>query len=170
MNKIAVFGKPGSGKSVLSKSLSSALGLELYPLDSMLYDQEGQPVERTTFDKLHQTILMKDSWIIDGLGPLRAFNERLERADTLIYVDLPYWLSYWLVTKRLIKSPFVHPEGWPKNSSVVTGTVNSYKTLQLCPKFWNDEFVARVQALGKDKNVYVVKTLGELNSFVALHT
>ena len=33
MKRIAVFGKPGGGKSTLSKKISAATGLELYPLD-----------------------------------------------------------------------------------------------------------------------------------------
>ena len=37
MKKIAVFGKPGSGKSTLSKKIASATGIQLHPLDSIAY-------------------------------------------------------------------------------------------------------------------------------------
>ncbi|HCH32792.1 MAG TPA: adenylate kinase, partial [Oceanospirillaceae bacterium] len=103
MKKIAVFGKPGSGKSTLSKSLALATGIELYQLDSILYQKDGTQVDRQTYDKAHTEIVTSDSWIIDGFGPMDSFNERLGTADTLIYIDLPYITSYWLVTKRLLK-------------------------------------------------------------------
>jgi len=87
MNKVAVFGKPGSGKSTLSRKLATATGILLYSLDS--------------------------------------FWQRLEQADTLMYIDLPYRVSYWLVTKRLIKGLIVKPEGWPEGSSVFKGSLQS---------------------------------------------
>lgn len=110
MRKIAVFGKPGSGKSMLSKTLASAIGIPLHQLDSLVYQSNGEQVERRLFDEAHEKILASDSWIIDGFGPLASFNQRLEAADTLIYVDLPYLTSYWFVTKRLLKGLFVKPK------------------------------------------------------------
>ncbi len=117
MRKIAVFGKPGSGKSTLSKHLASATGIQLHQLDSIVYKKNGDLVDRKTYDKEHGRILSTDSWIIDGFGPVASFNKRLDMADTLIYIDLPYAVSYWLVTKRLLKGLFVQPEGWPEGSA-----------------------------------------------------
>lgn len=111
MQKIAVFGKPGSGKSTVSKAIASATGLPLHQLDSIVYKPNGGPVERNVFDEAHSNILSSDRWIIDGLGPISSFNARLDAADTLIYIDLPYSVSYWFVTKRLLKGLFIKPEG-----------------------------------------------------------
>lgn len=94
-----------------------------------------------------------------------SFNERLAVADTLVYIDLPYSVSYWFVTKRLLKGLFVKPEGWPEGSSILKGTVNSYKTLKLCPKFWNDDFTSTVMEYSSSKEVYIIKTVSELNDF-----
>ena len=41
MKKIAVFGKPGSGKSTLSKALALATGIQLHQLDSIVYKKMG---------------------------------------------------------------------------------------------------------------------------------
>lgn len=167
MNKIAVFGKPGSGKSTVSKALAVATGIELYQLDSIVYQPNGELVEREVFEKIHGEILQVENWIVDGLGPISSFYKRLEAADTLVYIDLPYLVSYWFVTKRLLKSFFVKPEGWPEGCSVLKGSLESYRILKLCPKFWNAEFLARIQAMPSVKEVYVIKTVAQLNSFVA---
>ncbi len=167
MKKIAVFGKPGSGKSTLSKKLASVTGITLYQLDSMLYEKNGDRVDRKSYDKEHREILSSDSWIIDGFDLIEPFNQRLDAADTLIYIDLPYLLSYYLVTKRLLKGLFVKPEGWPDGSSIFKGTLESYKVLKLCPKFWNDDFFQKLESRSTNKSLYVIKSIAELNEFVA---
>lgn len=166
MKKIAVFGKPGSGKSTLGKSLASATGIQLHQLDSIVYKKNGDLVDRKTYDSEHGKILSSDSWIIDGMGPMESFNKRLDVADTLIYIDLPYVVSYWLVTKRLLKGLFVKPEGWPDGSSVLKGTLESYKVLRLCPKFWNNDFLQKLEKMSMNKSLYVIRSISELNSFV----
>ena len=169
MKKIAVFGKPGSGKSTLSKALALATGIPLHQLDSIVYKQNGELVDSSSFDEAHKRILSSESWIIDGFGPINSFHQRLEAADTLVYVDLPYLTSYWFVTKRLLKGLFVKPEGWPDGSSVLKGTLQSYKVLRLCPKFWNADFITRLEALSDRKSLYIVKSVAELNNFVSQH-
>lgn len=166
MKKVAVFGKPGGGKSTLSKNLASATGIKLYPLDSILYNANGDQVDRKTYDEKHDNILSSESWIIDGFGPMESFNKRLVAADTLIYVELPYITSYWLVTKRLLKGLFVKPEGWPDGSSVLKGALESYRVLKLCPKFWNDSFMQRLESISTNKSLHVIRSVSELNSFV----
>ncbi|WP_104040648.1 adenylate kinase [Vibrio hyugaensis] len=170
MKKVAVFGKPGSGKSTVSKALATAIGLPLHQLDSIVYKPNGEFIAREEFDVVHNDILRSESWVIDGLGPISSFNERLAVADTLVYIDLPYSVSYWFVTKRLLKGLFVKPEGWPDGSSILKGTVNSYKTLKLCPKFWNDDFTSTVMEYSSSKEVYIIKTVSELNDFALAQT
>ncbi len=169
MNKIAVFGKPGSGKSTVSKGLVAAIRIPLYQLDSMLYQANGEFVDRAAFDKAHQNILNTDAWIIDGFGPLDAFKQRLDAADTLVYIDLPYRVSYWFVIKRLLKSMITKPEGWPDGSSVFKGTIASIKTLRRCPQFWNEEFLSQLEQSTQTKTLYVIKSVAALDSFVRQH-
>lgn len=166
MNKIAVFGKPGGGKSTLSKALASATGIQLHQLDSIVYKKNGEMVDRSSFDEAHENILLSECWIIDGFGPISSFKQRLEEADTLVYVDLPYLTSYWFVTKRLLKGLIVKPEGWPDGSSVLKGTLESYKVLRQCPKFWNDDFMRRLEMMSAGKSLYIVNSVSELNNFV----
>ena len=162
MKKVSVFGKPGSGKSTFSKRLASVTGIPLHPLDSIVYKKNGDLVDRQTYDREHGNILSSDSWIIDGFGPRGSFNQRLDAADTLVYIDLPYFVSYWLVTKRLLKGLLIKPEGWPEGSSVLKGSLESYKTLRLCPMFWNDDFLKKLEQYSANKSLYVIRSLSEL--------
>jgi adenylate kinase family enzyme len=166
MKKIAVFGKPGSGKSTLSKALASMTGIPLYQLDSILYKKNGEHVDRKTYDRQHEDILSSDSWIIDGFDLIEPFNKRLAAADTWIYIDLPYFVSCYLVTKRLLKGLIVKPEGWPDGSSILKGSLQSYKTLRLCPTFWNDGFLQKLQEASTNKSIYVISSISGLDEFV----
>jgi adenylate kinase family enzyme len=97
MNKVVVFGKPGGGKSTLSKKLSSETGIKLYALDLIEYKKNGERVAPEEYSKKHADLIVSDNWIIDGLGRLESFWLRIDAADTLIYVDLPYYVHYWWV-------------------------------------------------------------------------
>ena len=166
MKKIVVFGKPGSGKSTLSKRLASATGIKLHALDSIEFKKNGDKVDSSTYNEVHENILSSDSWIIDGFGPIESFNKRLGVADTLIYIDLSYSVSYWLVTKRFLKGLLIKPEGWPDGSSVLKGTLESYRVLRICPKFWNNDFIQRLEKESTNKTLYVIRSISELNRFI----
>lgn len=169
MKKVAVFGKPANGKSTLSKQLAAATGIKLFPLDSILYQPNGEEIEREQYEQMHEDIISSERWIIEGFGPMnsmRSFNRRLEAADTLIYIDLPYSTTRMLVFKRFLKGLFNTPEGWPKNSSILQGTLQTHKVLKLCPKFWNEQFLQKLEKQAEHKSLYVIRSLSELNSFV----
>lgn len=165
MNRMVVFGKPGGGKSTLSKKLSAATGIKLCPLDLIEYKTNGERVSPEEYSKSHADLIGIDSWIIEGLGTLESFWLRVDAADTLIYVDLPYSIHYWWVSKRLLKSLFVKPEGWPEGSSVLKGTLMSWKYLRLSPRFWTPELFEKIQSRGKGKDIYRIRTIKEINDF-----
>lgn len=165
MNKVAVFGKPGGGKSTLSRKLSYETGIKLCPLDLIEYKKNGERFSREEYSKKHADWIVADNWIIDGLGTLESFWMRIDAADTLIYVDLPYSIHYWWATKRLLKSFFVQPEGWPEGCSVWKGTLASWKYLRLSPKFWTPELFEEIQLRGKGKDIYRITSVKEINNF-----
>jgi len=70
------------------------------------------------------------------------------------------------VTKRFLKGLVVKPEGWPDGSSILKGTLESYKVLKLCPKFWDDGFMQKLEKISTNKSLYVIRSISELNSFV----
>lgn len=87
MQRIAVIGSLGAGKSVFSQRLSKLTGLRLYHLDRLFWAAEGcNPPDREEWLKMQQEIAGADSWIIDG-NYGATIDLRLRRADTVIYFD-----------------------------------------------------------------------------------
>ena len=165
MKKVAVFGKPGGGKSTLSRKLSMAKGIQLCPLDLIEYKINGERVSPEEYSKNHSNLIKSDNWIIEGFGTIESFWQRVDAADTLIYIDLPYYVHYWWVTKRLLKSLLVKPEGWPEGSSVLKGTLASWKYLRLSPKFWNNELFEKIRARANGKEILRITSIKEINDF-----
>ena len=173
MNKVAVFGNTGGGKSTLSKRLAKLTGLPWVPLDSIQYRPGGDKVPHTEFKSAHDALLKQDQWIVDGFGSMDTLWNRLATADTLVYLDMPVLQHYWWVTKRFLTGAWVSPAGWPENSSLLKGTLNSYSTVWLChtkltPKY--REYIA--QAKG-EKQVYHLRSRQDIAQFyqsVSTHT
>ncbi len=166
MNKVAVFGNTGGGKSTLSKKLSEMTGLPLHVLDKIKYEPGGAEVAYEDYQRIHQQILATDQWIIDGFGCMETLWPRLNAADSLIFVDLPLHVHFWWVTKRLITGQFNPPEGWPENSPILKSSLNSYHTLWRCHKYLTPKYRDYVQQVQNTKHVYHLRASEQIAQFL----
>lgn len=167
MRKIAVFGNAGAGKSTLARQLAEATGLPLYSLDKIKFRSGGEPVPHDQYLSIHSDLINQSHWIIDGYGCMSSAWQRFAVADTLIYIDLPLALHGWWVTKRLLKGIFADPEGWPENSPILRGSLNSYKVLWLCHRKLTPSYRRLVVEMGSTKSVYHLKSPGDIRKFVS---
>ncbi|MEL6439882.1 MAG: isopentenyl transferase family protein [Cyanobacteria bacterium J06621_8] len=165
MKKVAVFGNAGGGKSTLSKRLAETTGLPLIVLDLIQYQPGGKKISDAEYQAAHQEILQQDSWIIDGFGSLNTVWQRLEIADTLVYIDLPVLQHYFWVTKRLIKSLWVAPEGYPQNSPLIKSTLNAYNVVGLCHKKLTPKYREYVNQAKATKQVFHIKSSRDFEEF-----
>ena len=88
MKRIMVLGAPGSGKTVLSKRLGEVLGLPVYHLDALMWEENWVEKPLYEMEKIQNGIIFRDSWIADGYYHKIA-DRRFERADTVIILDIP---------------------------------------------------------------------------------
>lgn len=106
-HRILIWG--GGGKTMLGKALSARLGLPFVELDALHWLPDWQERPGEEFRQLvHETLddlgdSQGDGWVVDGqyggkLGPLV-----LERADTLIWLQLPWRVIFWRTFKRAIR-------------------------------------------------------------------
>ena len=88
MNKIIVIGPSGAGKSEMSRKLHDILDLPLYHLDNIFWKKDRTHISRDEFDIKLNELLSLDKWIIDG-DYSRTYEIRIEKADTIIFLDYP---------------------------------------------------------------------------------
>ena len=124
MNKIIVVGTTGSGKSTLSESLSSKLNIPYIQLDQLFWKPNWQwSTDEEFFENIQKAIEGKDSWIIDGNYHRTQFIT-WPLADTVIWIDLPFYKILYQNLSRSIRRAIVHEELWPN-----TGNRESFKRL-----------------------------------------
>jgi adenylate kinase family enzyme len=166
MKKVAVFGNAGGGKSTLSKRLSEITGLPIYSTDKMKYLPGGIEVSQADYSQTHAKILAADRWIIDGFGCIETIWLRLDEADSLVFVDLPLYVHFWLVTKRLITGSFKLPEGWPENSPILRSSISSYRVLWLCHKRLTPRYREYIDRAQTTKRVYHLRSTEQISQFL----
>ena len=166
MKRVAVFGNAGGGKSTLARRLAELTELPLYVLDMMQFNPGGVKVPQHEFLQAHADLLRRDEWIIDGFGNAALAWERFAVADTLIYVDLPLWIHYNWVTKRLIKGLFANPKGWPENSPLWSSTLSSYRVIPLCHRNLTPKYRQLVAETGASKRVHHLRSVAQIRSFI----
>ncbi len=102
MDRIAIVGCGGSGKSRLSRSLGTVLGITPVHLDGMYYNQDWKPLEKDQFAARQRDLVTAPRWIIDG-NYASSLPIRLQAADTVIFLDLPGWTCLWGIAQRRLR-------------------------------------------------------------------
>jgi hypothetical protein len=80
----------------------------------MQFRSGGEAVPHQEYLKMPAELLRQDEWIIDGYG---GIGPAWERADTLVYIDLPLVTHGWRLT--VIRGFLVAPEGSTEKQSAV---------------------------------------------------
>jgi adenylate kinase family enzyme len=91
VRRVAVIGCGGAGKTVLARRLGEVLALPVVHSDlhRPLWDEHGDQIAG-------------DEWVIDGMR-LGMLDERLARADTVVFLDRGPLACYWGILRRRLR-------------------------------------------------------------------
>ena len=105
MQRILVMGSSGSGKSTFARRLSDATGLPFVSLDALFWKPGWQAAEAAVFEARVTEATNRPGWVMDGNYTNRPSGElRRERADTIIWFDLPRLTCMTGILKRIASS------------------------------------------------------------------
>jgi adenylate kinase family enzyme len=111
MRRIAVIGNGGGGKSTLARALGNHLVIPVREVDQVQWLPGWRRAPLDEVVPILESWAASDSWVIDGFGPWPVIDRRMGRADTIVYVDLPFHTHLLWAAKRQIVS-LVRRRAW----------------------------------------------------------
>jgi hypothetical protein len=113
MQRIAIIGNAGGGKSTLARRLGAALAIPVHEIDLLQWKPGWIPASAEAIGQAHEQWLAAPAWIIDGWGSWEAITARFDLADTIVVIDFPLALHYWWAIKRQVTCLFQASPAWP---------------------------------------------------------
>lgn len=107
MRKVSVVGTSGSGKTTVGRKLAAALGVPYVELDALHHI--GPNWTEASAEELKEKVaraIAGDGWVVDGNYETKIGDLVVERADALVWLDLPLRVSLarlWQRTSRRIR-------------------------------------------------------------------
>jgi adenylate kinase family enzyme len=89
--RVVVTGVAGSGKSTFSRALSAKTGLPVVHLDVHFWKPGWVEPSEHEWREKQRDLISNDEWILDG-NYHTTLDLRLERADTAVFLDTPWWV------------------------------------------------------------------------------
>ena len=88
LQRIAMIGSPGGGKSTLATAIAAATGLPVIQLDREYWAPGWVEPATDEWRTRNAVIVAGERWVIDG-NYGSSLAARLDRADLIVWVDLP---------------------------------------------------------------------------------
>jgi adenylate kinase family enzyme len=126
--RIAVRGTSGAGKSTFSAELARRLDLAWIELDGLHHGPNWSAPPADVFrDRVRAAMAAApDGWVIDGGYDSKLGDTVLEVADTIVWLDIPLWVSYPRLVRRTLHRVRHGVELWNGNRET-----------------WRDQFASR---------------------------
>jgi adenylate kinase family enzyme len=102
VQRIAIVGCGGSGKSYAARVLAARLDVAPVHLDALYYDKDWLPLDQETFGRQQRELVAGPRWVIDG-NYATTLPIRLAAADLVIFLDLPGWVCLRGVLQRRLR-------------------------------------------------------------------
>ncbi len=155
--KIFITGNAGSGKTTLSKKLSSQINLPLFHLDTIVWlpgwrRQKADEIQRQLIN-----LVNKENWVIDGVSSFVMDN-----ADIIIFLDVPLYKAYWRALKRTCKHLFKQRPEMPANCSEISVVKELVKIIWYFHTKLRYELLKKVNNSAVTKKMYHIKNNKEL--------
>ena len=162
IQRVAIIGCGGSGKTTIGRRLAAALGTTITHLDAVYYDDEWNKLPQDKFAAIQEELVAADTWVIDGnyAGTLPI---RLRRATHVIFLDLPGITCLWGIAQRR----------WRYRGGQHNDGVYDNINWGFIKYVWGyrREMAPRVRALldehGGDAEVFIVRSRREANRLTA---
>lgn len=110
--RILVAGVSGVGKTTTARRIADVLGVPHTEIDALFHGPDWEP--RATFVDDVDRFTSEPAWVTEWMyAPVRELL--VERADTLVWVDLPTRVALWRLLRRTLRRRLRRLELWNGN-------------------------------------------------------
>ena len=109
--RIVVVGTSGSGKTTLARQLAAIYQIPHIELDNLHWQPNWQEASVQQFRQEVSDAILAESWTVDG-NYSKVRDLVWARADTLIWLDYPLYLSLWRLWWRSIRRIVTREKLW----------------------------------------------------------
>lgn len=135
--KIAIIGYSGAGKSTLAEKLSHCYSIPKLHMDTLQFQPGWQDSDREwMLDEMKKFLTKHEDWVIDGNYSWCYYEERMQEADQIIFLNFSAWNCLLRAFKRYLKYRGKERESMAKG----------------CPEQFNWEFIRWILWDGRTKN------------------
>ncbi|MCW8128820.1 MAG: hypothetical protein KIS92_00420 [Planctomycetota bacterium] len=153
---MAVVGNAAGGKSTLCERLARTFSLPWYGIDRVKWRPGWEPVPQPEIDRQCRAWIAEDRWIIDGFGTWEIMAEEFERAEVIVFVDLPLRVHYFRAIRRQIHDLFYIRKDLPPNCRPYRMAPTLMKTIWFTHKLARPRLLKLLAPLrGKRKVVHL---------------
>ncbi len=119
----------GSGKSTVGRKLAALLDVPYVELDAIHHQAGWQELGAEELRREVEPIVAGDAWVVDGAYRSKLGDLVLERADTIVWLDLPrrVWLPRLL--RRTMRRVVLREELWNGNRESLRNVLFSRDSL-----------------------------------------
>lgn len=103
MNRVLIVGCSGAGKTSLALKLGALVGLPIVHLDREFWQPGWAEPSMAVWRHNVEELAAQPRWIMDG-EYRNSLDLRMPRADTIIFLDMPRWLSLTRVARRTVRT------------------------------------------------------------------
>lgn len=167
IKRIAIIGNAGSGKSTLAQRLHTITKLPVYHLDQYFWKPGWQHPDPAEYKRIHDSLCDEDTWIMDGMN-LRILEYRVQKADMIIFLDIPRYRCFINIFKRTWQY-----YGTQTPSSAV-GCPERFNWAFITFLKWVWDFkkrypskIRQILQQHPDKEMYHLKSLSQIDAFLA---
>ncbi len=111
--RVVVYGPTGSGKTTVAARIAQSLGVSHIELDAIFWLPDWTEKSREEFRAEVITLLedYQEGWVCDGnYSALRELI--LPRADTVVWLRLPFRVTFWRLLKRTVSRAWTKEPLW----------------------------------------------------------
>jgi adenylate kinase family enzyme len=98
-----ILGAAGAGKTSLASEISERTGLPVVHLDRLFWRAGWTPAPRDEALGELEAAIAAPRWILDGNFLGEDPTMRFDRADTVVFLDIPRTRALWRVLSRLVR-------------------------------------------------------------------